>query len=532
MSSNQLPTDVEELQRLLLESQQQAALAQTQVEELTATVTKQSKELEKKDRQIKELIQAMRGKQRESVDPDQLSLFELEELEQLLEEKRQDEIQAKRRRKKHGRRVIPDGLPEEEVIIELPEDKRVCPHDNSVMQFIRYETSKQLDYIPAQLKVIVTKRAVYACQTKHDEAKLVTAPMPPQPVPKGLAAPGLLAAVTLAKFGDHLPGYRQEDIFSRYGADIRRSTIFDWMAAVADLVQPLVALMKQRVLKSTVIHTDDTKVKMIDPENSGTITARFWAYIGDRGHPYTIYDFTKTRERTGPQEFLRGFQGYLQADAYSGYDGIYLDSAGGIKEVACWTHCRRYWWKLRELDPERAHYVIAVIKRLYDIERLTASGSLEATLALRQEYSAPLLKELKQWLDQQDVLPKSKTAEAMTYTRNQWEALNRYLDDGALSIDNNAAERAMKSVAIGRKNWLFVGSENAGKRAANLMSLIGSCKENRVEPWAYLRDVLTRLPAGAELATLLPDVWLRQHPQHRWNIADQRAEERQSKGDL
>ena len=336
----------------------------------------------------------------------------------------------------------------------------------------------------------------------------------------------------LAKFGDHLPGYRLEDIFSRHGAEIRRSTIYDWLAACSDLLEPLVELMKARVLKSNVIHTDDTQVKLIDSSIHGTITARFWAYIGDRGHPYVVYDFTKTRERAGPQQFLKDYQGYLQADAYSAYDGIYLESADKIKEVACWAHCRRYWWKLRELDPERAHYVLAVVKRLYDVERLAKDADSSQRYQIRQEHAVPLLAELNEWLDQQQVLPKSKTAEAMTYTRNQWDALNRYLEDGALSIDNNAAERAMKPIAIGRKNWLFVGSEAAGHRAARLMSLIASCKENRVEPWAYLKDVLQKLPTDPNLETLLPDAWLEQNPQHRWSIADQRADERKAKGDL
>ena len=400
------------------------------------------------------------------------------------------------------------------------------------MPLIRYETSEQLEYEPATLKVLVHKRAVYACPQKHDEAKLITTPKPPQPIEKGLAGQGLLAAMVGGKFGDHLPGYRLEDILSRQGVEIRRSTIYDWLSAVADLTQPLYDLLKQRVLQSKVIHTDDTQVKLIDTTIGGTRLARFWAYIGDRHYPYEVYDFTESRGRADPQGFLKNFNGYLQADAYGGYDGIYLQSSGAIVEVACWAHTRRYWYKAREQDAARAHHVLAVISRLYELERATKAADAVSRQELRIEHAAPLLDDLKQWLDDQEFLPKSLTGKAATYTRNQWAALNRYLEDGDLSIDNNAAERAMKPVAIGRKNWLFVGSPRAGRRAAILMSLIASCKTNHVEPWTWLRDVLTHIPRGTALEQLLPGKWLKTHPQHRWTIADRRKQERTAKGNL
>ena len=539
MEPESLPTDVETLQRLLVQARQQLQGAQQTIEvsqrrttELSATVEEQRAHLEKKDQQILELLRALRGKQRERVDPDQLVLFEIGELEQVIEEQEEKPKPRSRRNRKRGRRLIPDHLPHEEVLHELPEEQRLCPHDGQPMPLIRYETSKQLEFVPATVKVLVHKRAVYACPRKHDEATLLTAAKPAQPIEKGLAGPGLLAAMVVGKFGDHLPAYRLEDILSRHGVEIRRNTIYDWLAAVADLVTPLVELMKERVVHSKVIHTDDTQVKLIDKSLSSTRLARFWAYLGDLHHPYTVYDFTQSRERAGPEGFLQGFKGYLQADAYGGYDGIYVESRGAIQEVACWAHCRRYWWKAREHDPARAHHVLAVIGRLYEIERAATApdgdGRDAKRLAtLRAEHATPLLDELKQWLDEEQFLPKSQIGRAATYTRNQWDALTRYVDDGDLSIDNNAAERAMKSVAIGRKNWLFVGSPRAGSRAAKLMSLIASCKTNRVEPWAYLRDVLTRLPLGTEPSEFLPDRWLVDHPQHRWNIADRRAEERQ-----
>ena len=526
MDASELPTDVEQLKALLLQARQQVA-------ELSTTVSQQQQKLVAKEHQIIELLKALRGKQRERVDPDQLLLFEIGELEQLIEEQVAPESSRQlRRRKKHGRRLIPEGLSEEVIEYELPEADRVCPVDGQPMPRIRWQESKQLDYVPARMKVLVHRRAVYACPEKHDEAELITAAKPPQPIEKGLAAAGLLAQVVISKFGDHLPGYRQEDIFSRHGIEIRRSTIYDWLAGVADLCQPLYQLMKTQVLQSKVIHTDDTQVKLIDKTLQHTRLARFWAYLGDHDHRYVVYDFTEDRSRDGPQKFLKDFSGFLQADAYGGYDGIYLESGGAIREVACWAHCRRYWHKAREQDPERAHHVLAVISRLYEVERATADCDAETRRSQRSEHAAPLLSELEHWLEEQLFLPKSLSGKAATYTINQWEALNRYLTDGDLSIDNNRAERAMRPLAIGRKNWLFVGSPRAGSRAATLASLIASCKENGVEPWAYLRDVFTRMacqPSDDELNQLLPDRWLAHNSEHRWKIAEKRRHERTAK---
>lgn len=544
MDANQLPTDVEELKRMLLHtrselaasrselttSQHELATSRQQVAELSSTVAQQQQKLEQKEQQILELLRALRGKKREWINPDQLLLFEIGELEQLIEEQQEETKPAPaRRKKKRGRRLIPDGLPEEVIEYTVPEEERLCPIDGTPMPQIRWEESKQLDYEPPRMKLVRHRRAVYACSKKHDEATLVTASKPPQPIEKGLAAPSLLAQVVVSKIGDHLTGYRLEDIFSRHGVEIPRSTIYDWLAGAADLCRTFYELMKTRVLSSRVVHTDDTQVKLIDSSLRSTRSARFWAYLGDRRNPYAVYDFTEDRTRDGPVRFLKGFAGYLQADAYSAYDGIYLESQSQIIEVACWAHCRRYWYKARESAPAAAHHALAYITRLYEIERATADVDPAKRQAARQEHAVPLLAKLGRWLEEQTFLPKSLIGQAATYTRNQWQALNRYVEDGELAIDNNAAERAMRPVAIGRKNWLFVGSPNAGERAAILMSLIASCKLNSVEPWAYLRDVFTRLPAmstASDLESLLPDRWLADNPTHRWTIADRRKLER------
>lgn len=561
MDANELPSDIDQLKAMFIttlaqkeQQLQEARLQATRLEqqaiqfkqaatqfkqqaiELSVTVADQQKKLESKEQIIGELLKALRGKTRERIDPDQLLLFEIGELETLIEEElaAQQESTRSKRKRKRGRRLLPDEIPTETIEHTLPEDQRRCPIDGQVMPQIRWEESTQLDYIPAQIKKLIHRRAVYACPAKHDEAKLVTAPKPPQPIEKGLPTAGLLSQVVVSKFGDHLPGYRQEDIFSRHGIEIRRSTIYGWLAQVADLCQPLYELMKTRVLASKVIHTDDTQVKLIDHGIQGTKLARFWGYLGDASHPYVVYDFTTDRSRAGPQKFLSAFQGYLQADAYGGYDGIYSssdDPESGIVEVACWVHCRRYWHKAKEQDPARAHHVLAYISRLMEIERATRDCDASTRQAKRAEHAAPLLKELGDWLTGETFLPKSLIGKAATYTRNQWAALNRYIEDGDLSIDNNFAERAMRPIAIGRKNWLFVGSEQAGHRAAILTSLIASCKNYFVEPWAYLKDLFSRLaykPDAKTLANLLPDQWLSENPDNRWEIADVRKNERMS----
>jgi transposase len=528
--SDQYRKQVEDAQQVVATERSKSEGYLQQVKALSATVEDQRKKMEQQERRMLELLRSLRGKKREWVNPDQMLLFEIGDLEQLVEEVRDQEKQpTKRTPKKHGRRLIPDGLPQEIIEHTLPESDIVCPVDGKVMEPIRWEESKQLDYIPSKLKVIVHRRAVYACPEKHDQAVLVTAPKPPQPIEKGLATSGLLAQVVVSKFGDHLPGYRQEDIFSRHGVEIRRSTLYDWMSGAADLCLPLYQRMQQRVLESFSIHTDDTTVKLVDKQLRSTKPARFWCYQGDAEHPYAVYDFTLDRAREGPAKFLEAYQGYLQADAYSGYDGIYLNSGGAIQEVACWAHCRRYWYKAREVDPARSHWVIGLIQRLYDVERLAEGKAHQERRELRQKYSVQLLEELRTWMDGQLFLPKSPTGEAARYTRNQWEALNRYVEDGRLAIDNNAAERLMKPVAIGRKNWLFVGSVEAGSRAAVLMSLVASCKLNQVEPWAYLRDCFEKLAGrspGDSLDDLLPDRWLNDHPSHRWSIGSLRQQER------
>jgi transposase len=401
---------------------------------------------------------------------------------------------------------LPKSLERRRVVFDLAAHERQCPECQGELRHIGEQISERLEYVPAALVVIEEACQKYACPKG---CTVVTAEKPPAPIEKGLAGPGLLAHVAVSKYGDHLPLHRQESIFARQGVELSRKTMCDWMRQCAELVSPLYDLMKQRALSSKVVQTDDTPVPVLDPELPRTRTGRIWTYVGDPDHPYTVYDYTPNRSRAGPDEFLKNFRGYLQADAYSGYDEIYKDAKRGVTEVA-----RRKYFEAQSSDIMRSMVVLAYIHLLYDVEREARDGELGAAgrLALRQARSRPLLQDLKAYLERErlQVLPKSPIAQAMAYTLSNWDALVRYAEDGDLEIDNNGAERSLRGVAVGRRNWTFFGSDNGGHTAAVLSSLIATSKRHHIDPFAYLRDVFARISAHPKnrLEELLPDKWL------------------------
>ncbi len=337
---------------------------------------------------------------------------------------------------RHGRRRLPRELPRQRVEHDLSEAQKLCPCCRAPRQRIGEEVTERLDYRPASLFVVEHVRPKYACVSCRSQ--LVTTPIPPEPLPKAIAAPGLLAHVATAKFADHLPLYRLERILGRHGVDLSRSTMCDWLAGCAGVLRPVYDAMCERVRLSKVVHTDDTPVPVRDPARSRTRTGRIWVYLGDAKNPYTVYDATPSRSRDGPQTFLKGYAGYVQADAFGGYDGLY---ATGATEVACWAHARRKFVESRDSDATRSLEALASVRRLYDIERRARDLTSDDRLSLRQRESAPVLRALGEWLGvkRSEALPKSPLGQAITYALNQWEALNRYVTDGDLAIDNNAA---------------------------------------------------------------------------------------------
>lgn len=433
-------------------------------------------------------------------------------------------------KKGHGRRRTPDTLVRVEQIHDLSDEQRQTLGGDDNLILIGEDVSEQYEWEPSSLFVIVHRQKKYARReqllvTSDDplEQNVIVAAKPPQPIPGSEAGPGLLAQVLVSKYGDHLPLHRQERIFARHGVRFSRQTMCDWCGGCAKLFEPLVSLIKTEVLGSQVLHTDDTPVKIRDAHAKEQLTGRMWTYVGDELHPFTFYEFTRSRERDGPARVLANFRGYLQADAFSGYDGIYLDAKGAIVEVACWAHARRKFFESRDSDSQRANIALARIRQLYEIERrvqervagewhdLPLSKRAAQIAAVRQQESRPIQAEFRAWLDEQatQVLPKSPIAGAIRYALNQWDALVRYTDDGQLAIDNNAAERAVRAIALGRKNWLFVGSEQGGHTAATILTLITSATRHHLDPFAYLRDLLRRLPntAPCDLVKLLPNRW-------------------------
>src|SRR6516165_9473895 len=354
----------------------------------------------------------------------------------------------------------------------------------------------------------------------HDlPALIVTAPKPRQPIDKGLPGPGLLAHVVTCKYADHLPLHRQEAMLARQGVELSRSTLCDWMAAAADLLTPLYAWMVSEVLKSRVVQTDETRVPVQEPGQAKTKAGRLWAYLGDRDHPHTVYDYTATKARDGPMAVLKDFTGFLQADAANVFNGIYLP--GSITEVACWAHARRHFHEARDSDAARSAEALARIGAFYGVEddaadtiaraNLTGDAADAVRLRLRREQTLPKLAEFAAWLEAQApvVLPKSPMGQAIAYARRHWTALLRFTEHGFLNIDNNASERALRAVAIGRKNWLFAGSDAGGRTAAVLYTFTQTCKRQRIDPFAYLNDVLARLPRlpAERLPELAPHTW-------------------------
>lgn len=430
-------------------------------------------------------------------------------------------------------RPRPDTLERRDVIHDLTdEEKRTLAGDGELV-LIGEEITEQYEWEPSCLYVLRHIQKKYARRpalvesgATRETKNVVTARKPPQPIPGGQAGPGLLAWLITSRFCDHLPYHRQERIFERHGLRFSRQTTCDQARRTAELCRPIYERMIAEVLRSYALHSDDTPVKIRDARRKRQATGRFWNYVGDEEHPCTVFAYTPDRSRDGPAEFLKSYRGYLQADAYSGYDHVYARSQGGIVEVACWAHARRNFFEARSSDTLRAETALAFIQRLYAIEgevpterewnTLPRDERAERVAAIRREQARPVLAEFGAWLDEEapKLLPKQPLRQAIEYVRNQWTALNRYCADGRLAIDNNTAERAIRGIALGRKNWLFCGSDRGGETAAIHFSLIATCARHGVDPFGYLRTLYTRLPAllsaGGEpdqLRDLLPDRW-------------------------
>jgi len=527
LAIEELPNDVAALKRLFLEERRERdslikRIREEAARQLEAQAERHAAELKAA---IQSLLRRYYGPRSEKFDPRQLLLFgqQIEEQpldESSIEEEAGEPLVTRRIKKRHphGRQQLPDALERIEIEHDLEPEEKACPACGCERCRIGAEISEQLEYFPASFKVLKHIRPKYACGKCDSEGyspNIQAAAKPAQPIDKGLPGPSLLAYVVTSKLADHLPLYRLENIFARQQVHVARSTLCAWMRCSGELARPLVELMIAHVRQSRVIHTDDTTVPIQSPGEPQCRKGRIWCYLGDEANPYVVYDYTPSRKRDGPAKWLGGFTGYLQADAYGGYDGIYHGQ--GVTEVACWAHARRKFYDAQDSDGKRATQMLALIGQLYSIEREAKAAGLDetATLALRGERSVPVLAQIKSWLDTEGdvVLPRSPMGQAITYARNQWIALNAYVTQGFLAIDNNASERALKRVAIGRKNWLFAGNDAAAENAARLWSLIASCDRHKLDPQRYLTSVFAKIgqTPREELEQFLPDVWSKEN---------------------
>ena len=481
------------------------------IRELFEQLRKSRRREESLQAKVDELARKLFGRKSEKLDPNQLALIDLAVfgIEPSPEPEPEVEAPPSKPRRRPKRKRPSKDLPRRRVEHPLPEAERMCPCCDEVMPPIREETHEQLDYIPSSFEVIEHVTFVYGCRKGCDE-KIVQSTKPPQMVEKGLPGPGLLAKVAVDKYCDHSPLYRQERAFRRGGVNISRATLGGWIKAISKGVTPLVEHLKDELLCSHVIATDDTSVPV--QKKGGTYRGRLWVYIGDLEHPLVVYDYTPTRERAGPKEFLQGYGGFLQADAYSGYDNLFdPEREPRIVEVGCWMHARRYFHEASLKAEQMALEALAMVRELYRIERRAKAMDFAHRLELRQADAVPILDTFEAWAQERrlTVPPKSLLGKAFTYASNQWEALCRYTTDGRLEIDNGRSERLLRLVALGRKNWLFAGNDEGGRRAANVYSLTGTCHYNGWDAFEYLRWLFMVLPGLPEsrLGEVTPLAW-------------------------
>ncbi len=393
---------------------------------------------------------------------------------------------------KSARRPLPEHLPRETHRHEPAQP--TCPDCGGGLRPLGEDVSEMLEYVPAQFKVIRHVRPKLSCSKCE---RIVQAPAPSRPIDRGLAGPGLLAHVLVSKYADHLPLYRQAEIYGREGVALERSTLADWVGASSAAMEPLVETLRRYVLDAGKLHADDTPVPVLAPGLGKTKTGRLWTYVrddrpaGNTSAPAVWFAYSPDRRGEHPQQHLRAFRGALQADGYAGFNQLYAE--GRIQEVACWAHVRRKFYDLAQVHASPiATETIERIGALYEIESAIRGRPPEERRQVRQARARPLLEALRSWWESglSRLSRKSDTTAAVNYALGRWPALVRYCDAGQLEIDNNAAERALRAVALGRKNYLFAGSDAGGERAAAIYSLIGSAKLNGLDPEAYLRRVL------------------------------------------
>lgn len=510
--SEPLPADIEELQQLLLAERQRHATA----------LQARDHEIDRLAAIIKALQRHRFGRRSEQLDPDQLALA-LEEVEQTLSaaEAAQEKNPAlastkSRQRRQINRGSLPEHLPREEVVLDLADKSCACCGGLKVC--IGEDVSQRLDRVPAQFKVIVTRRPKYACRACQGE--VAQAPAPERLIESGLPTEALVAQVIVAKYADHLPLYRQAQIWARQGIQIDRSTLADWVGRGAFVSMAVYERLLENLRRSTKLFADETTVPVLDPGRGRTKTGQLWTYArddrpwGGSDPPAVAYVYAPDRTYARPGQHLAGFSGILQVDGYGAYRE--LAAAGAVELAFCWAHVRRSFYELQAGDTPApiASEALARIAKLYAVEAEIRGQPAEQRCRARQQRSTPILDALRPWLEQQLTLVsgKSKIAGAIRYALSRWQGLSRFLDDGRVELDSNVVERAIRPITLGRKNHLFAGSDGGAQHWAVLASLIATCKLNDVDPNAYLADVLAKIVARhpmSRIDELLPFAYVK-----------------------
>ena len=481
-----------------------------QIQDLSAALETRTAERDRLQEMLNILVAKRFGPTSEKA-VDQYSLFDEAELE-TVEEGPSEPVTVevtRQPRAKRGRKPLPEGLPREEIVHDLPEDQKVCAVDGAPLERIGEEVSEQLDIIPAKVQVLRHVRPKYACPGCEDSG-VRTPAMPAQPIPGSIASPGLLAHITTAKYVDGLPLYRQEVVMKRAGVDVPRATLALWMIRMGEAVQPLVNLFGDTLEEGPVLQMDETPVQVLkEAGKKATSQSYMWVQKGGPpGKPAIRFHYDPGRDQSVPARLLADFAGYLQTDGYGAY-GAALADRDDVVTVGCWAHARRKFdeaVKAQGKKAKKAGYArqgLEYIQGLYAIERQARDQELKAPARhqLRQEQARPLIDEMRAWLDQAliAVPPKSATGKALKYLAGQWPRLVRYLEDGRIPIDNNGAENAIRPFVIGRKAWLFSNSTAGATASANLYSLVETAKANGHDPYTYLHHLFKELPTAAGL---------------------------------
>ena len=502
MDNKNLPNDTEALKSIIVDYQEQISYLEEKISYLQKVIFSSTSE-KKKDTQHPQnhlLLPGLEEPKPDKTEPVTVTVPE-------------------HSRKKRGRKPLPQELPREDIVHDLPEEEKTCPCGTS-MACIGQEVSEKLDYVPAKLRVERHVRLKYACRecegVESDQGAVKIAPMPAQIIPQGIVTPGLLAHILVAKFVDALPFYRQESQFARLGIELSRSTMVSWAMSVARACEPLVGLFKEELLAHNILNIDETTVQVLQEENRAAATKSYmWVFLGgQQDRPTVLFEYYPTR---GGQalDFLRNFTGIIQTDGYVSYDA--LGGQPGIIHVGCLAHIRRKFMDVIKISKRErtkggtAQEIVDLIGQIYKVEKSLALEKLEPDRIKeeRQEHIVPILNTIKAILDQRasTTPPKSQLGKAITYALNQWDRVVRYTEDGRLRPDNNLVENAIRPIALGRKNWLFAGHPNGAKAGALFFSLIETAKRNNLEPYAYLRYLFEQLPLAKdeeELRQLMP----------------------------